>query len=209
VHGTSVELYRQWRREILRENPVSATLSTKKKPTWNGFRPNVCLWIAVRLQIMLRKWTPVAITNTQLVTLQCGVYERVRQMGRILKVLVAASGSRGNLHYFYSTFWIRLVEHIQSTKTVSKQMFSKGKKVSTDHAVPPGTSCSWFSVINVMAADKFYFVLSFEMCISCIVFAHSFFPLELYCFKQIQIRRPNMTKKFCSKSSGQWHTLGW
>ena len=32
VHGTSVELYWQWRREVIGENPVSATLSTKKIP---------------------------------------------------------------------------------------------------------------------------------------------------------------------------------
>jgi len=46
-----------------------------------------------------------------------------------------------------------------------------------------------------MAADKFYFVLSFDMCTTCIVFAHSFFPLELYCFKQIQILRHKRTGK--------------
>lgn len=64
VHGTSVELYRQWRRKVLGENPVSATLSTKKKKSiWNGLSPNTGLWMAVRLQIMLRKWTPVGYTK--------------------------------------------------------------------------------------------------------------------------------------------------
>lgn len=31
----------------------------QKNPTWHGLRPNIGFWIAVRLQIMLRKWTLV------------------------------------------------------------------------------------------------------------------------------------------------------
>jgi hypothetical protein len=179
VRKTSVELYWQWRREVLGENPLKCHFVHQKNPTWNDLRPNTGLWMAVRLQI--RKWTLVGYNKH---TAGYAAVRRVRKdrineqnSGSIGRSLRQAAGEICITFTALSEFaWrnsYKIKRHFQN------KVFSKGTNVSTGHAVPTETSCSWFSVINVMAADQFYFVLTFKMCIICIVFAHSFFPLEL------------------------------